>query len=323
VKLPSWLIWLLALGRMRPRRDDDRERVVEAGEPEPRAELVVIALLLLAALCAAAFVVFYAVHSSTQVLGGTLAGALALISIALIVGSKQLVVTEELPEEYPEPDPDEQEEVAQIVEQSGSRLTRKRMLGAAAACAGGSLGVAFLAPVVSLGPLFDTSPLYRTPWQRGRRVVDEDGKPMFASDIETDVFYTGYPEGASREELGSPLVIVRVDPRDLQLPPGRDGWAPQGILAYSKICTHAGCAIALYRTPLFPQSEPKPALVCPCHYSTFDPTSGAKVLFGPAGRPLPQLPLLIDTDGVLRAGGNYSDPIGPSWWGVRLYPPTT
>jgi ubiquinol-cytochrome c reductase iron-sulfur subunit len=61
--------------------------------------------------------------------------------------------------------------------------------------------------------------------------------------------------------------------------------------------------------------------VCPCHYSTFDPTTGATVVFGPAGRPLPQLPLAIDTDGVLTAGGNYSDAVGPSWWGVNLYPP--
>jgi ubiquinol-cytochrome c reductase iron-sulfur subunit len=319
---PGWLIWLLALGRMgRNSHHEDGERLVEAGEPEPRSELLVIVLLLLCALCAAAFVVFYAVHSSTQVLGGTLAGALALLALALIIGSKRLIVTEHLPEEYPEPHPEAQEDVAEIVEQSGSRITRKRLLGAAGAVAGGSLGVAFLAPAVSLGPVFDTSPLYRTTWARGRRVVDTDGKPMLAKDIEQDVFYTGFPEGASKEDISSPIVIVRVDPADLRLPPGRQGWAPEGILAYSKICTHAGCAIALYRAPLYPQAEPKPALVCPCHYSTFDPATGASVKFGPAGRPLPQLPLAIDTSGVLIAGGTYSDAVGPSWWGVHLYPP--
>jgi ubiquinol-cytochrome c reductase iron-sulfur subunit len=321
--MPGWLIWLLALlGIVRrgvPR--EEHEQVVEPGEPSPRAELVVIWLLLLGALAAAAFVVFYGVGFSTQALGGTLAGAFALFAAALIVASRTLIVTEELPEEYPEPDPEAQEEVAEIVRQSGSRITRKRLLGAAGAVAGGSLGVAFLAPAVSLGPVFDTSPLYRTTWSRGRRVVDTDGKPMLAKDIEQDVFYTGFPEGASKEDISSPIVIVRVDPADLRLPPGREGWAPEGILAYSKICTHAGCAIALYRTPLYPQAEPKPALVCPCHYSTFDPAAGASVTFGPAGRPLPQLPLAIDTSGVLIAGGNYSDAVGPSWWGVNLYPP--
>ena len=81
----------------------------------------------------------------------------------------------------------------------------------------------------------------------------------------------------------------------------------------------AGCAINLYRSPLFPAAEPKPAFVCPCHYSTFDPTTGGTVIFGPAGRNLPQLPLLVDSGGHLRAGGVFSGAVGPSWWGVRLH----
>ncbi len=97
-------------------------------------------------------------------------------------------------------------------------------------------------------------------------------------------------------------------------------WAPHGILAYSKICTHAGCAVALYRKPTDPELEPNNALVCPCHYSTFDPYTGGTVIYGPAGRPLPQLPLEIDTDGNLRAAGNFSARVGPSWWAVRERP---
>jgi ubiquinol-cytochrome c reductase iron-sulfur subunit len=303
-------------------REQEPERVVQPGDPSPRAELVVILLLWLAAFAAAAFVVFYGVGFSTQVLGGTLGGALALIAAALIVASRTLVVTEELPEEYPEPHPEEQEEVAEVFEQSTSRITRKRLLGTAAGAAAGTLGVAFVTPAVSLGPLFDTDPLRATPWRRGRRLVDENGAPLKADDISPETFYTAYPEGASRDEIGSPLVVVRIDPVDLRLPPGRKGWAPEGILAFSKICTHAGCAIALYRKPLFPGAEPKPALVCPCHYSTFDPATGAQVTFGPAGRPLPQLPLMIDAARDLRAGGNYSGNVGPAWSGVRSDPPT-
>jgi ubiquinol-cytochrome c reductase iron-sulfur subunit len=117
--------------------------------------------------------------------------------------------------------------------------------------------------------------------------------------------------------MGAPLVVVRLEPAALRLPDGRRRWAPDGILAYSKICTHAGCAIALYRKPTFPPTEPRPALVCPCHYSTFDVADGGSVLFGPAGRALPQLPLAIDSAGNLRAAGNFSGPVGPSWWGVR------
>jgi len=118
-------------------------------------------------------------------------------------------------------------------------------------------------------------------------------------------------------------VLVRLDPASLKLPPGRGGWAPEGIVAYSKICTHAGCAVALYRNPLFEPTEPGKALVCPCHYSTFDVATGGTVLFGPAGRPLPQLPLLIDKARGLRAAGNFSGPPGPSWWGVRSRPTTS
>jgi ubiquinol-cytochrome c reductase iron-sulfur subunit len=320
----GWWFWLLALlgFARRERRDEEPcERIVEPGLPAPRAELATIVLLALTAACAIAFVVFYGVGASTQVLGASLAGAFAFLAAALILVGKRLVVTEELAEEYPGEHPEDETAVAQILEESGSRMTRKRLLGTAAGVAAGSIGVALAAPAVSLGPLFDSGPLYETPWRRGRRLVDEHGKSILASDIESGAFYTAYPQGASRKDLGAPLVVIRLDPATLELPSGREGWAPGGILAFSKICTHAGCAIALYRHPLFDPSEPRPALVCPCHYSTFDPARGAEVIFGPAGRPLPQLPLMIGTDGALRAAGNYSGAVGPAWSKVRSHPP--
>jgi ubiquinol-cytochrome c reductase iron-sulfur subunit len=113
-------------------------------------------------------------------------------------------------------------------------------------------------------------------------------------------------------------VLVREDPSTLRLPPERRGWAtPEGIVAYSKICTHAGCAIALYRSPNYQPTSDPPGLACPCHYSVFDPRTGGTVVSGPAGRGLPQLPLIVDPAGELRAGGGFSGPIGPSWWNVR------
>jgi ubiquinol-cytochrome c reductase iron-sulfur subunit len=157
----------------------------------------------------------------------------------------------------------------------------------------------------------------RTPWRRGRRLVDEAGDPIPAAAVRPDEFLTAFPEGADREEIGSPIILVRLDPANLRLPASRRDWAPEGILAYSKVCTHAGCAVALYRAPLFQPVEQPPGLVCPCHYSTFDPATGGTVVFGPAGRALPQLPLRIDRRGNLRAGGTFSGPVGPSWWGVR------
>jgi ubiquinol-cytochrome c reductase iron-sulfur subunit len=261
--------------------------------------------------------------NQTQYLGLALGVSLVLICAAMIVASRGLVVTEELEEDYPDPeDTEEQEKLVQIVSESGSRITRKRFLAAAAGAAGTALGAALVVPAAGLGPILDTESLYETPWRRGRRLVDERGRPYRADDIQAQAFYTAYPEGASKEEVGSPLVVVRLQPSQLRLPPGRGDWAPRGILAYSKICTHAGCAVSLYRKPLFPAIEPRPALVCPCHYSTFDPADGGSVIFGPAGRNLPQLPLLIDHAGELRAAGNFSGPVGPSFWGVRTRGPS-
>jgi ubiquinol-cytochrome c reductase iron-sulfur subunit len=310
------------LASIRPYR---RERIVAEGDPAPRAELVVIALLLGVTAFAVMFVVIYAANwrNQTQLLGLAIGGAFALLAAALGIASKHLVVDEEIEEDYPQSgDPEEQEKVIQIVEESGSRFTRKRLLQGAAGAAGVALGAALAVPAVSLGPVLDTESLYYSPWNRGRRVVDEQGRPYEADDITTEAFYTGYPENVDHEVLAAPIVIVRVDPSQLHLPAVRGDWAPRGILAYSKICTHAACAISLYRKPLFPPTTPGRALVCPCHYSTFDPATGGTVIFGPAGRPLPQLPLMIDGAGELRAGGDYSGPVGPSFWGVRSGGPT-
>ncbi len=301
-------------------------RIVPEGESDRRAELIVVALLLAAAACAVMFLVVYALDWSnmTQWLGLCLGGALVFLAAALIVVGQRLVVTEQLEEDYPPVgEPEEEVAVEQIVKQSGSKITRKKMLGGAAGLAGGALGAALIAPAASFGPVLDTESMYYSPWYRGRRLVDEDGKPISADDIEEEAFYTAYPEHADREELAAPLVMVRLEPSSLELPPERTHWAPEGILAYSKICPHAACAIALYRTPRFEEAEPAPALVCPCHYSTFNPADGGTVEFGPAGRNLPQLPLMIDDARHLRASGQFSEPVGPSFWGVRTRRPSS
>jgi len=324
--------WLLALstllfgrllGRFSP-PEEDGERIVPAGPPERGAENLVLILLGIAVLWAVGFVVTYAEYSPrhlpNELLGVCLGFCLLFIAAALIVVSKKLVVEEEIEEDYPFEEPEEQSEVAQIVRESGSRFTRKRLLLGAGGLAGGALGAALLTPLVSWGPLWDTTSLDQTTWRRGKRLVDEDDRPFTAQEIEQGTFYTAFPEGADKEDLSSPVVVVRLDPSVIRLPRGRESWAPLGILAYSKICTHAGCAVALYRKPTFAAVEPIPALVCPCHYSTFNPATGASVVYGPAGRPLPQLPLMIDESGYLRAAGNYSQRVGPSWGEVRKPP---
>ena len=320
-----WIVALLTLllGRLLRRTADENER--EPGPPERRAEVLVVVLLAIAALWAIGFIVTYAEFTPQQLpnelLGICLGMALAFLGAAAVVFAKRLVPDEELEEDYPEDEhPEEQQQILEIVHDSGSKITRKRLLVGAGAAAGGALGLAALTPALSVGPLLDTGPLDHAPWRRGVRLVDEEKRPIRADDIEHETFYTAFPEGANPEDIGSPVVLLRLDPSKLRLPPGRGGWAPQGLVAYSKICTHAGCAINLYRKPTFPLLEPHDALVCPCHYSTFDPFTGGTVIYGPAGRPLPQLPLEIDSSGFLRAAGNFSQRVGPGWWDVRRGP---
>jgi ubiquinol-cytochrome c reductase iron-sulfur subunit len=300
---------VLLLGKRRPPKAQRTEsRIVPAGATDRRAENLVLALLAGATVCAAAFIAVYALDrlsNQTQWLGLALGLSFVLLAAACLVVARRLVVTEENAHPYPDAqDRVEQETIEQIVEESGSRFTRKKLVLLAGSGALGTLGLAALTPAASLGPALDTDRLGRTPWHRGLRLIGEDGKPLAAADIEEESFYTAYPEGASRELFGSPVVVVRLP-------------APTGIVAFSKICTHAGCAISLYRKPTFSATQPRPALVCPCHYSTFDPADSGKVLFGPAGRALPQLPLEQDSDGNLRATGGFNGRVGPSWSGVR------
>jgi ubiquinol-cytochrome c reductase iron-sulfur subunit len=317
-RLVRWLFWLIVLFRGLRHPPPERERIIEAPETHPGAELVVAGLLLGSAAAAVLAVVAYGLAWSTQAFGGALAGALILFAAALVVAAKTFIPTEQLAGEYPPvAHAGEQSDVARIVRESGDGITRKRLLGGAVGLAGSALGAALVVPAVSLGPVFDTSQLNESPWRRGVGLLDDKGRPWLADDIDDGTFYTALPAGADPKTFGAPLIVVRIDPAQLHLPSGREDWAPEGILAYSKICTHAGCAIALYRNPLFDPTEPRRAFVCPCHYSTFDPATGGEVIFGPAGRPLPQLPLMIGPERRLLAAGDFSGPPGPSWWGVR------
>jgi ubiquinol-cytochrome c reductase iron-sulfur subunit len=319
---------VLLLGRRRRRRPTpDETRLVPEQPPNPGAELAVLGLLGLSSLSALGFILVYAfgdsVPAETQLLGVAIGLALLFLAAALVVVALRLVPTEEVAEEYPPHEhPGEQQVIAEVLEESGTRFTRSRLFKLGLLGAGGTLGLALLTPAVSFGPLFHVGNFLRTPWRRGRRLVDEHGRPYKAADIQEDNFYLAFPEGSSGEEneqMAASLVVVRLPPDQLDLPADLHGYDANGILAYSRICTHAGCAITLYRAPLFQPDEPKPALVCPCHYSTFDPATGGTVTFGPAGRNLPLLPVYKDSSGYLRARGNFNGPVGPSWWGVRLW----
>ncbi len=282
-----------------------------------RAELLVLALLCLTAAGGIAFVAVYFAGADTQLLGLTLGLAFAFAAAACVIAGKAVVPLEIAVEERPKlADSKQQDELVDTLEQPADAITRKRLLTTAAGGAGVALAGALVIPLVSLGPDANKV-LSKSPWRRGLLLVGEDDDPIVADDIEVGSFRTAFPQGADKRGLASPVVVIRVKPDELRLPPERSDWAPDGIMAYSKICTHAACAVSLFRYPLYAPNSPGPALVCPCHYSTFDVLRGGDRIFGPAGRPLPQLPLLIGADGRLVAGGDFSGRPGPSWWGVR------
>jgi ubiquinol-cytochrome c reductase iron-sulfur subunit len=270
-------------------------------------------------LAGAGFVVLYVYFPDVQLLG-LCAGLVCVgFAIAAVVTGKGLVPQEKAVTEYHWfGDEESHEDVEEIVTEAGDGISRRKLLAGAAGLAGASATAAAVVPIASLGPHVGRR-LAQTPWQKGRRLVSSEGEPIRAADIHEGSFTLALPEGSDpRGKLGDPVNVLRFPLDQLDLPDDRKAKCPEGIVAYSRICTHAGCAVTMYRTPLFNPNEPKPALVCPCHYSTFDPTRSCAVDFGPAARPLPQLPLRINEKGELEADGDFYEPVGPSYGGVRL-----
>lgn len=293
---------------------DPSERTVPANR---RAETLVAALLLCAAVLGFGFTALYVfTGANTQLLGLSLGGALAFVAAACIVAGKFVVPQETHVEDRGPLLVEEQaEEVGEMIEEGGQGITRRVLLTGAGGVAGAAVVTAAATPLASLGPNLKT--IHVTPWRRGVRLIDDRARPYRADEIVIGTFYTALPEHEDPEQLGAGVLVVRLAPEEIHLPAARQSWAPDGILAYSKICPHAGCAISLYRYPTYQPTSAGPAFTCPCHYSTFSPGEGGRLLFGPAGRSLPQLPLMVDSDGYLRAAGPFYEDIGPSWWNVH------
>jgi ubiquinol-cytochrome c reductase iron-sulfur subunit len=282
-----------------------------------RAETAVAWLLLAAAVCAFAFTAVYvAADGNTQLLGLALGLALLLLAAACIIAGKLVVPQETSVEERGLLlDEEQTEEVVGMVESGGEGISRRTLLTTAGCVAGAGVVTALATPVASLGPTLNG--IHSTQWRRGVRLVDDQGKPYAPADITIGSFYTALPEHGEPEHFDAGLVVVKLPPHYLHLPGARRNWAPDGVVAYSKICPHAGCAISLYRYPTYQPTSAGPAFTCPCHYSTFLPGEGGKVIFGPAGRALAQLPLMVDSGGYLAAAGDFREDIGPSWWNVH------
>ena len=201
-------------------------------------------------------------------------------------------------------------------EDSGLTTSRRTLLKGSLITALAIAPLAVLVPQIgNMGGDWNVSKLRHTMWAKGVKLTrDPDGTPIKAADVTIgSVFHVipdglnDLPHGKLEEKAKAVVLLIRMDPRDLNVQEGKEDWSFDGIIAYSKICTHVGCPVALYE-------QQTHHLLCPCHQSTFDVANGAKVIFGPAKRPLPQLPIAVDDEGYIIAQSDFHEPVGPSYW---------
>jgi len=255
-----------------------------------------------------ALVAVYVANGSVELQGIALALALGGLGAAIVIWAVALIDAPiEIEERHSFADAQRPREIAP----GSQEVTRRRFLARLLAGAGALLAAALVLPAFSLGPQPGTD-LFRTAWRRGLRLVDAGNSPIRPDDLVLDSVRTVFPQGfVGRAD--SQTLLIKVKPSDLALPGGRAAWAPDGCVAYSKVCTHAGCPVGLYRAK-------EHLLLCPCHQSTFDVLRGAIPVFGPAARPLPQLPIEVDAEGYLVALGDFPEPVGPGFWDMTHTP---
>jgi ubiquinol-cytochrome c reductase iron-sulfur subunit len=201
-----------------------------------------------------------------------------------------------------------------------TQITKRPLLRRTMMLATLPLGLAPLWLLRDLGPLPGTS-LRHTVWKAGTRVVTLGGlRPLRPADITAPgSMITVIPEGYQNDPdalAKAGVILIKFRPGGLHIPEIYDGktqlysmnWTiDRSLVAYSKICTHVGCPVALYE-------QTTHHILCPCHQSTFDAANGANVIFGPAARALPQLPLTTNADGYIVAASDFTQPVGPSFW---------
>jgi ubiquinol-cytochrome c reductase iron-sulfur subunit len=278
----------------------------DVGRAERRAERRVAALFLGSSASAVALAVVYWRGGQPQLEGLFLGLALTGVACGFVIwGNRLLPQGPVVGERHELASPDADVEGAEEDFERGGAITRRKLVIRSLGLAVGGLGVAALFPIRSLGPRPGRA-LVETPWRPGVRMITDDGRLVRAVDVPVEGLVTVFPEGSPGSADGQ-AVLIRVAPGLLQPKPGREDWTPGGLVAYSKICTHAGCPVGLYEADSH-------QLLCPCHQSTFDVLRHATPQIGPAAAPLPQLPLDIDADGYVVARGDFSEPVGPSFW---------
>lgn len=317
-----------ALPAHKPRRTDVDPKAAR------RAERQVAAMFLGSALMTILFVVaFVAIpadetvyvwgigetNASNLALGVTFGLAILLIGTGAIHWSKKLMnEKEEVQLRHPLSSTDEDREAAVAAFDdyaADSGFAQRPVIRRSLLTAMALFPIPLIVVLRDLGPLPEEV-LRETLWQAGSRIViDPTGRPVRPSDLAVGGLISAMPadlpfvqeeEGNLNARAKAAIILVRMEPQEIVSQQG-ENWDYGGILAFSKICTHVGCPIALYE-------QRTHHLLCPCHQSTFDLADSGNVVFGPAARRLPQLPITIDPEGFLVAVDGFAEPVGPSFW---------
>jgi ubiquinol-cytochrome c reductase iron-sulfur subunit len=310
-------------------RPSAEEPIVYEGAtfPDPKTarkgERIAALLFLVSFVAAVAFIVSYVVlqvgtidrtQVSNLALGFSLTVALLALAAGIVVWVRLMMPKYNVVQErHPMVSaPEVRDEIAKTFVQGAdeSGFVRHKLLRRTLLLASAPLGLLPLVLLKDLGPLPGTS-LRHTVWKKGRRlIVEGTNQPIRAADFNSpggilSVVPQGY-ENDLNALAKATLILIKFRPEDLK-PGTKLNWTYDSIVAYSKICTHVGCPAALYE-------QTTHHILCPCHQSTFDAADGAKVIFGPAARPLPQLPIGVDGQGYLIAQSDFDVPVGPSFW---------
>jgi ubiquinol-cytochrome c reductase iron-sulfur subunit len=249
----------------------------------------------------------------TPLLGLFMALALGGIGAGAILWAKTLMVDDEAVQDRHLLSSDDEDKAAamealtQGLQETG--IARRSLLRNSLLLGGGALAVLPVPLLFGLGKFQHKERiLSETGWRKGVRLLDELGRPVKLGDLEVGGVKTVFPgvEGG-RRMADSASILIRMRPQDLHTRESRKDWVVDGHVVYSVVCTHLGCPVKLYE-------QQTHHLFCPCHQSTFDAANGSKVIFGPAARALPQLAIAVDDEGYFVAQGDYSEPVGPSFW---------
>jgi ubiquinol-cytochrome c reductase iron-sulfur subunit len=285
----------------------------DAAKNPSRAEAIIALILVLAIILLAGFGAAYVDNWNPWAIGVTMGAGLFFLGFGLTAWGKYLMPQGPFVEERHVLASSSEERgsmAAALVERSAVVVKRRKLLGGLFALGSGIFGIVAIFPLLrSLGPPPGTS-LLTTDWKKGSLLVDSNGRSVDKDTLVVGGIMTVYPHGMQNSQYGQSVdqtVLIRVQDTDLVTAKGRESWAPAGYVAYSKMCTHLGCPVGLYEQQL-------ELLVCPCHQSMFNVRNGAIPQFGPAPRPLPQLPLYFDDDGTLRSQSGFDQAVGPGYY---------